>query len=116
MRSNKNYRGREWICVWEAVQNWYCFQVNTARLTLNGIKLHSKPRSRKDFRGTALCLGAVRDADVHMCVHTHRHGFSSPCARIYPFPVHSAGQCEHCQLCHPTLICCHCHSPGSCSA
>lgn len=41
------------------------FKWTTARLTLNGIKARSVPKSKKDFRGSALCLGAFRDADVY---------------------------------------------------
>lgn len=102
------------------------FKWTTARLTLNGIKLHSKPKSKKDLRATALCLG-VWEMHTCTCVHPHRTWFSSPRARIYPFPrtlpeppcecalpeepLPSAGSVEPFQ---PTLICC--HSPGSCSA
>lgn len=46
------------------------FKGTTARLALNGIKLHSVAESKKYFRGTALCLGDFRDAYMHVCAHT----------------------------------------------
>lgn len=48
------------------------FKWTTTRLTLNGIKLHSKPKSKKDLRATALWW-VLLDASMYMCECTHTH-------------------------------------------
>lgn len=64
------------------------FKGTTARLTWDGIKLHSKPKSKKDFRGTAPCSGAL---EMHMCAHTQTLAAFCMCKDL-SLPQSSQGQ------------------------
>lgn len=108
------------------------FKWTTARLTLNGIKLHSDQRARRILEQllsvwvilemhTCTCVCIHTDTDFLLCVQGFILSLIQKWAELLPVSLWNLLSCrnlctlqgEHFQHCHPTLICCQCHNPGS---